>query len=94
MRDEVKNEILEFMGYVLDRSDIRKSMKKKQLIPNNSHIDEELKNIESEDVKNILLGVKKDRELERVKYLCKNYGGILLKESLFRKIMGYNPKTT
>jgi hypothetical protein len=94
MRDEVKSEILEFMGYVLDRSDIRKSMKKKQLIPNNSHIDEELKNIESEDVKNILLGVKKDRELERVKYLCRNYGGILLKEGLFRKIMGYNPKTT
>ena len=89
MNDEMKSEIFELVEYVISRGDVRKGMKNKELVNNNNDIDEELKNIKSESVKKILLDVKKKNSEERMKLLCKTYGGILLKDGLFRKIMGY-----
>ena len=89
MNEEMKSEILELMEYIIGRSDVRKGMKNKKLVSNNSDIDEELKNIKSDSVRKILLEVKKKNDDERIKQLTKTYGGIILKEGLFRKIMGY-----
>lgn len=89
MNEEMKSEILELMEYIIGRSDVRKGMKNKKLVSNNNDIDEELKNIKSDSVRKILLEVKKKNDDERIKQLTKTYGGIILKEGLFRKIMGY-----
>ena len=88
MDSKVKKEILEFMGLVLDRGDVRKSMKDKVILGSSDEISDEIKNIKSENVKKMLLDIKKENDKNRIKLLCKKYGKILLKEGLYNKIMG------
>ena len=85
---KVKKEILEFVGLVLSRGDVRKSMKDKVVEGNMNEIEDELKNIKSESVKEILTKISEDNKKNRIKILCKKYGKILLKEGLYNKIMG------
>ena len=88
MDKKVKEEILELMDLILDRSDVKKSMKGKDIVGSNSDIDKELPNIKSDSVRKLLEEYKKESEKERVKLLCKKYGKILLKESLYNRVMG------
>ena len=88
MDSKVKKEILEFVGLVLDRGDVRKSMKDKEILGSSDEISNELKNIKSESVRKMLEDIKKENDKNRIKLLCKKYGKILLKEGLYNKIMG------
>ena len=88
MDNKVKKEILEFMDLVLSRGDVRKSMKDKKVEGNMNEIEDELKNIKSESVKEILTKISEENKKNRIKILCKKYGKILLKEGLYNKIMG------
>ena len=88
MDNKVKKEILEFMELVLSRGDVRKSMKDKKVEGNMNEIEDELKNIKSESVKEILTKISEENKKNRIKILCKKYGKILLKEGLYNKIMG------
>ena len=88
MDSKVKKEILEFMGLVLDRGDVRKSMKDKEILGSSDEISNELKNIKSESVRKMLEDIKKENDKNRIKLLCKKYGKVLLKEGLYNRIMG------
>ena len=88
MDNKVKKEIIEFMELVLSRGDVRKSMKDKKVEGNMNEIEDELKNIKSESVKEILTKISEENKKNRIKILCKKYGKILLKEGLYNKIMG------
>ena len=88
MDNKVKKEIIEFMDLVLSRGDVRKSMKDKKVEGNMNEIEDELKNIKSESVKEILTKISEENKKNRIKILCKKYGKILLKEGLYNKIMG------
>ena len=88
MDSKVKKEILEFMGLVLDRGDVRKSMKDKEILGSSDEISNELKNIKSESVRKMLEDIKKENDKNRIKLLCKKYGKVLLKKGLYNRIMG------
>ena len=88
MKYEVREEIFELIELVLSRSDVKKSMKDKEVVGNNDELEKELDNIESESVKKILIDEINKNKRERVKLLTKKYGKILLKEGLYNRIMG------
>lgn len=87
MNKGVKEEIVEMIDYVLSRSDVKKSMKGKDAIGGGDEIAQELNNVKSESVKKMLLKLKEENDKNRNVELVKKYGRVLLKESLYKKII-------
>ena len=88
MDKEIRKEIIEMIDYVLGRSDIKKSMKGKVALGSDNDINNELKNIKSDSVKAMLLKLKEENDKNRNEELVKKYGRVLLKEGIYKKIIG------
>lgn len=87
-RQVINEEIREMMYYVLNRSDVRKSLKDKTPLGSPDDFDAALNKIDNKNIQKMLLELRDKQEKERNIELVKKYGRILLKESLFKKIVG------